>query len=453
MSRTEFLSPARHHLAPFALSLIAFLGLLAACGDGADSSTGPGDSSGEITLLQSSKQRASAADVAASDLEALVEDNTEFALDLYRLLIEEGNDNLFFSPHSISLALAMTYAGARGETEQQMADALHFGLPRESLHQAFNALDQELAGRGNNLPQGETGTGFQLSITNSIWGQRGFEFLDAFIDQLAERYGAGMRLVDFAAAPDDSRQLINGWVAEQTEDRIEDLLPEGTVDTLTRLVLTNAIYFNASWLYPFETQQTADGQFIRLSGSSVTTPMMNQSLRTVYTEGQSYQAVELPYVGYEVSMVVIMPESGGFESFESGLDAQMLDGIVGSLADTQVKLRMPRFEFDSDFGLSEVLKALGMPIAFIAPGSSSGADFSGMDGRRDLFIQNVVHKAFVAVDEEGTEAAAATGVVAGIVSAPPSATMIIDRPFIFLIRDRQTGAVLFLGRVVDLAAT
>ena len=451
MSPSPFPIPTRRCLRLLALSLIGSLGLLTACGDGADSSTGPGDDSGQITTLQSAKQRVSAGGAAAADLDALVESNTEFALDLYESLRTESDGNLFFSPYSISLALAMTWAGARGETEVQMADVLRFSLPSQRLHPAFNALDQELASRGQSLPA-EDGTGFQLSIANSIWGQQEFDFEDSFLDLLAEQYGAAMRLVDFIGAPNPSRLLINEWVAQQTQDRIQDLLPEGSVNVLTRLVLTNAIYFKASWLDPFDPAQTVNGPFFRLDGSRVTTPMMNQSVRTVYAQGQGYQAVELPYVGYEVSMVVMLPEAGHFEAFERDLDGSSLARITSDLGDTQVTLTMPRFEFEADVGLSDVLKGLGMPIAFEPPGADSGADFSGMDGRRDLFIHDVLHKAFVAVDEEGTEAAAATAVIVGIESAPPSATMVVDRPFMFLIRDRVTGTVLFLGRVVDPAS-
>ncbi len=235
MSPSAFPIHTRRCLRPFALSVICSLGLLTACGDGADSSTGPGDDdSGEITTLQSSKARASAAGIDAADLHALVASNTEFAFGLYELLRAESDGNLFYSPYSISLALAMTWAGARGETDAQMADVLRFSLPSERLHPAFNALEQELASRGQSVPTDEDGTGFQLSIANSIWGQRDFDFEDGFLDLLAEQYGAGMRLVDFIGSPDPSRLLINDWVEQQTEDRIKDLLPEGSVNVLTR---------------------------------------------------------------------------------------------------------------------------------------------------------------------------------------------------------------------------
>ena len=421
--------------------------LAAACGDSAEP-TEPPEADGESSTIEtvfSPKQRATSPEVPAADVDVLVDGNTRFAVDLYQTL-KSRNGNLFYSPYSISLALAMTYAGARSETAQQMAEALNFALSQEGLHPAFNSLDLALASRGQNV-RIDQGTKFQLNVANSIWGQQGFEFLDEFLDRLAENYGAVMRLVDFVRAPEESRVLINRWVEEQTEDRIEDLIPAGVINDLTRLILTNAIYFNASWLEPFEAENTADGTFFRLDGSEATVPMMHQSLRTVHAAGQDYQAVELHYVGGELSMIIILPDSGRFESFEAQLSAARLAEIIDGLSDTQVTLTLPEFEFESEFGLSDALKELGMPVAF-----TEAADFSGMDGRQDLLIQDVRHKAFVSVDEKGTEAAAATAVVVGVTSMPRSATMVVDAPFIFLIRDRVSGSVLFLGRVLDPSA-
>lgn len=425
------------------------LACLVACGDDRASSTGPG-APGDITTLQSSKKRLSPAETPATDIRTLARDNATFALDLYQSLRSDAQDNLFYSPYSISLALAMTLAGAEGETASQMTQVLRFSQPAERLHPAFNALDQALMSRGRDLPAGADGTGFELSIANSIWGQQDLNFQDNFLDLLAEQYGAAMRLVDFIGSPDESRQLINEWIAWQTKDRIQDLLPEGSISVLTRLVLTNAIYFKASWLHPFDSDQTQDGIFVALNGATRSVAMMNQAVRTVYTESDEYQAVELPYVGSEISMVLILPATGRFESFEDDLDVGLLEQITTDLHDTRVTLSLPRFEFESTTGLADVLKGLGMQIAFEPPGPNSGADFSGMDGQRDLFVHDVLHKAFVAVDEEGTEAAAATAVIIGVESAPPSAIMVVDHPFIFLIRDRATGAILFLGRVTDL---
>jgi len=394
--------------------------------------------------LKSDKERITSPDVSTSEQASLVEGNSAFAFELYQALKEEEG-NLFYSPYSISLALAMTYAGARGETAEQMAAVLKFMLDQDRLHPAFNWLDAELASRGEGAA-GKDGEGFRLNIVNAIWGQKDYEFLSGFLDVLAENYGAGLRILDFITETEESRLAINQWVYNQTEKRIEDLIPQGAIDEWTRLVLTNAIYFNAAWAYPFDEGVTADGPFYLLDGGQVTVPMMKQTQFFGYTEGTGYQAVELPYDGNELSMVILLPEAGNFEAFEETLNAQQVSDIISSLQPTHIALTVPRFEFDSEFSLKDTLADMGMPIAF----SPDEADFSGMDGRTvhpKLFISNVVHKAFVAVDEAGTEAAAATAVIVGIISMPGEVT--IDRPFIFLIRDIETGAILFVGRVLN----
>jgi serpin B len=403
----------------------------------------PHASAGE--LIKSDKPRETAPDVSTSSLATLVEGNSEFAFNLYQALKEEEG-NLFYSPYSISLALAMTYAGARGETEQQMADTLSFSLPQDELHPVFNALALELDSRGEGA-QGKDGEGFRLNIINAIWGQRDYTFLDEFLDLLATDYGAGLRVLDFIGAPEESRVIINDWVAEQTEDRIENLIPQGLINTMTRLVLTNAIYFNAAWEYPFEEDYTSDGVFHPLDGSEVTVPMMHQTESFGYTEGDGYQAVELPYDGGELSMVILLPAPGQFETFEEALDFEQANAIINALGRKEVVLTMPKFEFESEFSLGETLAALGMPVAF-----SGNADFSGMTGTRDLYIADVVHKAFVSVDEAGTEAAAATAVVMEMSAMPETVEVTIDRPFIFLIRDIETGAILVVGRTLNPAA-
>ena len=394
-------------------------------------------------VLKSDKERIPSPDVGSSEQALLVEGNSAFAFELYQALKgEEGN--LFYSPYSISLALAMTYAGARGETAQQMADTLQFMLEQERLHPAFNWLDAELAKRGEGA-EGKDGEGFRLNIVNAIWGQQDYEFLSDFLDVLAENYGAGLRILDFITETEKSRLTINDWVSDQTEGRIEDLIPQGAIDALTRLVLTNAIYFNAAWEYPFDEDITADGPFYLLDGRQVSVPMMKQTESFGYTEGGGYQAVELQYDGNELSMVILLPEAGQFEAFEEGLQAQQVDAIINDLQPTEVTLTMPKFEFDSEFSLKDTLAGMGMPIAF-----SSSADFSGMTGNRELSISDVVHKAFVAVDEAGTEAAAATAVIMKLTAVPePPVEVTIDRPFIFLIRDIDTGAILFVGRVMN----
>jgi serpin B len=394
-------------------------------------------------VIQSDKPRETSPDVDDTDLTMLVNGNSDFAFDLYQALNKE-DDNIFYSPYSMSLALAMTYAGARGETEQQMANALHFILPQDRLHPAFNSLDLELSQRGEGA-QGKDGEGFRLNIINAIWGQKDYEFLTTFLDTLAENYGAGLRLLDFISAPDESRLTINNWVSDQTEGRIEDLIPQGLINELTRLVLTNAIYFNAAWQYPFSEDMTEDGPFYLLDEGEVTIPMMRQTESFGYAEGEEYQAVELPYDGGELSMVILLPQSDQFEAFEGSLDTQRVDSIVKALELKQVALTMPQFEFESSFSLREILAMMGMPVAF-----SEGANFSGMTGNRDLFIADVVHKAFVSVDEAGTEAAAATAVVMELTAVPETPVKVtIDHPFIFLIRDVETDTILFVGRVVN----
>jgi serpin B len=404
----------------------------------------PQATGGEV--LQSEEPRDTAPQVSADDLDTLVEGNSAFAFDLYQeLKSEEGN--IFYSPYSISLALAMTYAGARGETEAQMADALDFLLSQDELHPAFNALSLELDSRGQGA-QGKDGEGFRLNIVNAIWGQKDYEFLTDFLDVLAVNYGAGLRVLDFMSAPEESRVTINDWVAEQTEDRIKDLIPPGLINPMTRLVLTNAIYFNAAWLNPFDEDITRDGDFYLLDGNQVTVPMMSQQEHLGYAEGDGYVAVELPYDGEELSMVILLPESGQFEAFESSLSAEPVAGIIENLYYREVDLTMPKFEFDSSFSLRNALGAMGMPVAFIA----ELADFSGMTGNRELYIADVVHKAFVSVDEAGTEAAAATAVVMELTAIPEVVEVTIDRPFIFFIRDIETGTVLFVGRTLNPSA-
>jgi serpin B len=382
--------------------------------------------------------------VPQADAVNLVDGNSTFAFNLYQVL-KDTDGNLFYSPYSISEALAMTYGGARGETEKQMAAALQFKLSQDKLHPAFNSLDLELAKRG----QGAKGTddkGFRLHVVNAIWGQQDFKFLSSYLDLLSQNYGAGMRLVDYVKNAEQSRQTINQWVSDQTEGKIKDLLPEGSVNELTRLVLTNAIYFNAAWQSHFQKENTADGKFTLLNGTQVTVPMMKQTKAFKYTEGDNYQALELPYDGNELSMIILLPEADQFKAFESMLNSQKVKEIIQGLQSNEVNLTMPKFKVESQFGLKKALADLGMPVAF----SENEADFSGMDGKKDLYISDVVHKAYVMVDENGTEAAAATGVVVGTTSMPSKIyDVTLDHPFIFFIRDIQTGAILFTGRVMN----
>jgi serpin B len=398
-------------------------------------------------VLQSSKPRITSPDTSPADITALVDSNSAFAFDLYREL-RSNDGNLFYSPYSISLALAITWAGARAETETEMAGALHYTLPQDQLHPAFDSLALALASRGQGA-KGKDDAGFRLHIVNAIWGQQGYPFLSGYLDILAEDYGAGLRVLDFMKNPEQARVAINDWVSRETEEKIQDLIPPGAVDALTRLVLTNAIYFNAAWQYPFDKGRTADGDFFLVDGSKVSVPMMRQTESFGYAAGDGWQAVELPYDGRELSMVVLLPDTGQFGAFGASLDSSRVDSIIQQIVIKDVDLSLPKFTFSSDFGLKKALTALGMKDAFIP----DVADFSGMDGRRDLFVQDVVHKAFVAVDENGTEAAAATGVIVGTTSVPSEIIRVeVNRPFVFLIRDVPTGTVLFVGRVLNPAS-
>ena len=385
-------------------------------------------------------------DVSAGDVAALVAGNTAFAFDLlHELTADDGN--LFFSPFSISAALAMAYAGASGDTETQMANTLHFDLDEDVLHSAFNSLDLELNSRGDVQPPYE-GEGFDLAVVNAAWGQRGYTFLRKYLDVLAVNYGAGLRLLDFKADPDGSRETINDWVSQETNDRILDLLPPGSIDPATRLVLTNAVYFNAPWLDPFDPAQTRTGAFEPLHGNTAYVPMMRQQLQLAYAAWDGGQAVELPYNGNTLSMVLLVPDRGTFEAFEAELDAAQYESIISTLEWRTVTLQLPRFEASYDASLIEPLAALGMTDPF----TGGVADFSGIDGTHDLFISDVVHKAWVSVDEAGTEAAAATAVIMPGGGAPePPVTLTVDRPFLFVIRDIPTNTILFVGRIVEIA--
>jgi serpin B len=398
---------------------------------------------GTPKLARSDKPRDLQPQVADADLEVLVRGGDAFALDLFRQ-ISGGPGNLFFSPYSISVALAMTYAGARGDTEAQMAQAMHYDLPQAQLHPALNELALELDRRAEGIPEDKA---FTLHAANAIWGQDGFPFLPAYLDLLAESYGAGMHLLDFEKDAEGARRVINAWVSQETEKRINDIIPPGVLGPLTRLVLSNAIYFKADWASEFEKDDTGPGQFNLPDGSQVSVPMMFQQAHFRYAEGDGLQALELPYAGGELSMLILLPDEGKFEQAQASLDAERLEALIAGLEYQDVMLWMPKFKYEYTLSLNESLIGLGMVDAF----DEDRADFSGMDGARDLYIASILHKAFVAVDEAGTEAAAATVVIMGVTSAQPGAPLEfrVDRPFLFLIRDDPTGAILFLGRVTN----
>jgi serpin B len=360
------------------------------------------------------------------------------AADLYRqLAIDDAN--LVLSPYSVEVALAMARNGARGETRTQMDAVLRAG-PGAELDAAFNVLDALLAGRSGHRGDDVRNGDIELATANAVYGQRDTTFETLFLETLARYYGAGVRLVDFKGAAEAARREINEWVADQTKDRIVDLLPDGSLDALTRMVLTNAIYFKAPWAKKFH---PADSQpFTRVDGSVVSAPAMATTKIGTYGEGPGWRAASIPYLGNELSMVVIVPDD--VTAFESSLDGDELGAILQATQQQLATLQMPKFGFRTEAALKPLLSALGMPLAF-----ADDADFSGITTEERLRIDDVFHQAFIAVDEEGTEAAAATAVVFEAVSGPVGPSLVVDRPFLFAIRDDTTNAVLFLGRVMD----
>jgi len=373
----------------------------------------------------------------------------DFGADLYGILASgSGDGNLVFSPMSIVTALAMTYAGAAGATAEEMAATLHFTLADDALHQAFNSLDATIESRSRGKESGKDDReGVLVRTANSLWAQKGLAFQPPFLDTLAANYGAGVRLCDFAEAAEKARNDINAWAAKETEDKIPKLLAPGILSAMTRLVLVNAVYLDATWGSPFDPNLTGDREFTTLTGETVTTPCMYQESSFPYASGDGWQVVELPYTGGQLAMMLLVPDEGRFAEIESGMSGGLLDEAATALSKgTEIALTLPKFEMRTQAGLSDALIALGMESAF-----GAGADFSGMTTQADLFISAVVHEAFIAVDEKGTEAAAATAVVMDEMAEMPVERVIlkIDRPFIFALRDRETGAVLFLGRVTD----
>jgi serpin B len=383
--------------------------------------------------------------------------NTDFALKLYQEARGNADGNLLFSPYSISQALAMTYAGARGETESQMADVLSFPVGQDELHPAFLQLNNGLIERGNAEGNPDMGQAPRtLKIANALWGQQGFPFLPAYLDLVKANYNGGLQLVDFVGATEQTREQINDWVAEQTNNRITDIIPPNALQPDTRLVLTNAVYFKNAWQFQFQPESTADAPFTLLDGTQVTAHMMNQQQTFGYIKGDDFQMIALPYSGAKMSMLVILPNADKFEAVESRLNAEGFPAMTATdnWQYVPIRLFMPRFTFTYNMPLTQELTNMGMITAF----DPANADFSGMaevTPEANLYISNVLHKAFIAVDETGTEAAASTAVMVGVTSAQPEEPIEVrlDHPFIFAIRDDQTGSILFLGRVMDPTAT
>ena len=419
------------------LALVTLSGC-APTGQGPGAPGAPGDielAAANVPRLASNAQDASNAGSAVN----------AFGLDLYRqVAAQDASANLVLSPASIVLALAMARAGARGQTASEMDAVLH-GLGTDE-HAAWPAaLDEALLARtGTFTDHGGEPADVTLRIANALFASRGYPLEPAFLDALGERFGAGVRLVDFSTAPEAARRVINGWVSDQTEHRIPELLAQGTIHDRTRLAVVNAIYLKAGWQFPFQDGSTQSIGFTRTDGSSVDAPTMWEQEQLSYAAGNGWQAVELPYVGGKLAMDVIVPDD--LASFEATLDEPALAAITAALQPRQVDLQLPRFSTSAQVMLKDALATLGMPTAF----SVESADFSGMTTQERLLIDAVVHQADIDVDEHGTEASAATAVLMKPASLPIDIVQVrVDRPFLFALRDLETGAVVFLGRITD----
>ncbi|MGO8675615.1 MAG: serpin family protein [Limisphaerales bacterium] len=390
-----------------------------------------------ITVLMAALISLPPGAMGADDVHALADANGAFALDLYARLATTGG-NLFFSPYSISSCLAMTYAGARADTARQMAQTLHFSGNRDQVASAFGELQRQLNAAQN---------GSELNVANGLWGQKDHPFLAAFLDAARDDFQAGLNQVDFRTGAEPARAAINDWVSGQTAGKINNLLQPGILTPATRLVLVNAVSFKGRWVRPFNKTNTSNAPFSVAPDRTVQAPLMNLDANFNYAELDGLQMLELPYAGGGLSMVVALPrEIGGLKTMEASLTKQTLDAWLAQAREQKVTVFLPRFKLTAQFNLARTLAEMGMKDAF-----SAAADFSGMDGARDLFISAVVHRAFVDVNEEGTEAAAATGAVMKMLAVrrQPAPTFRADHPFLFLIRDTHSGSILFLGRVLD----
>lgn len=411
--------------------------LLTAC-NGSDATPSNGDGA---AVAESKLERNLNPQSTTQQQQSLATQNNDFAFDMFEKLQEEERNNIFFSPYSISEALVMTYAGAKGTTQSQMATALHFDHDNQALHNNFNALDLHL---------NYTDSNYTLSVANSLWPDKDYTFLERYLDTIKENYGAKMRLLDYTNETEKSRQIINSWVEEKTHDRIKNLIPAGLLSPLTKLTLVNAVYFKGRWENDFSEYNTQNDTFSKEDGSTMETPFMNQTDSFNYKENDDFQAISLPYKEGRTSMIVVLPKDGKQSRVINTINTIYSD-ILATSSNKKVQLKMPKFEFTTDlYHLKEPFQKLGMIDAFDA----NVADFSDMTGKRDLLISDILHKAFIKVDENGSEAAAATAVIMDVTSigpidTPPPVEMFVTRPFIFFIKDDMSGQILFMGLVKE----
>ena len=376
----------------------------------------------------------------------VVSANTLFAYDLYHTLSSDekyAEQNIFYSPYSISTALALTYEGAKGTTADEIRSVFHFPADDTVRQEGYANLIS-----GLNSPD----AAYRLSTANALWAEETYSFLPAYTETAQRYYAAEVRNMNFLTAPDASRQTINGWVEDQTEDKITDLIPKGAITPLTRLVITNAIYFKGTWVLQFDENKTHQAAFVTGGGDSVTVDMMQRTDDDAiypYAETDDLQILRMPYEhesGNALSMLVLLPKDKDITNAETALGTTKLADAVSSMETRRVDVFFPKYSLETTYLLPETLGAMGMPTAF-----RSDADFSGMDNTRFLYITDVIHKAFVEVNEEGTEAAAATGVIVGraVSVERPVPVFRADHPFLFMITDDETGMLLFMGRVSD----
>jgi len=377
------------------------------------------------------------------DIDNVIDANNQFALDFYSQLKDKKGGNIFFSPYSISSALAMTYEGARGKTAQEIRSVFYFP-ENDDLRRTEYALMFDETNKKDKK--------HKLHIANALWAQKDYPLLREYFNVIEEYYKGKVANLDFKKNPESARVTINNWVENKTDNRIKDLIPPGLLNTLTRLVLTNAIYFKGEWVQQFNEENTREEDFRISKDNIVKTPMMQRTddeAKFNYAENNKLQILEMPYSGKELSMLILLPKNDDLETLENLLSTKKLSEWKKDFEEKRVKVFIPKFKFETKYFMADDLKAMGMPLAFKQP----GADFSGIDGTENLFIGEVIHQAFIEVSEEGTEAAAATAVVM-VETAPkqkPPETPIFraNHPFIFLIQEKETGNILFMGKIVN----
>lgn len=384
-------------------------------------------------------------------IQEVVNANNQFAFDLYSELAKTEKDNIFYSPYSISAALAMTYEGAKGKTAEEIKEVFHFpetSVLRPNYAAIYNKINED-------------NKEYQLSTGNALWVQQDYLLLNDYSEAVERYYGGKASNVDFIKETEKSRQTINSFIEEQTNNKVKELIPAGQVDHLTRLVITNAIYFKGTWEWEFDKSDTRDKDFYITPENVVKTPMMHMDSDKAtfnYADLEKLQILELPYKGDKISMLILLPKQGEAYDYEKGeeitynynledieLSSEKLNEYKSEMQETKLSaIYLPKFKFDTKYFMVSTLSEMGMPTAF-----SMQADLSGIDGSQNLYIQNVIHQAFVQVDEKGTEAAAVTSIMIGIKSAMPSNVFRADHPFIFIIQEKETGNILFMGRMTD----